>query len=58
MTDRFSNYDQRLSTIESTLAEVVRQRDSEQKTLRELSEVLHDLRYLLARAAHLTCCVP
>jgi hypothetical protein len=48
MTDRFSNYDQRLSTIESTLAEVVRQRDSEQKTLRELSEVLHDLRDLLA----------
>jgi hypothetical protein len=48
MTDRFSNYDQRLSTIENTLAEVVRQRDSEQKTLRELSEVLHDLRDLLA----------
>ncbi|QBC45934.1 hypothetical protein [Iodobacter fluviatilis] len=48
MTDRFSNYDQRLNAIENTLAEVVRQRDSEQKTLRELSEVLHDLRDLLA----------
>ncbi|MCD0490856.1 hypothetical protein [Chromobacterium violaceum] len=45
--ERWRGLEQRLATTEATLAEVVRQRDTQQKTLDELNATLHDLRDLL-----------
>ncbi|MDK2125469.1 hypothetical protein [Parachitinimonas caeni] len=44
----FELYERRLSAIEAALADAAIQRESQQKTLSELTEVLHDLRDLMA----------
>lgn len=46
--ERRAHVEQRLATLEVSLAEVLRQREAQQKTLTELNETLHDLRDLLA----------
>ncbi|MDE1715271.1 hypothetical protein PWG14_22685 (plasmid) [Chromobacterium amazonense] len=45
--ERWRGIEQRLATTETTLVEVVRQRDAQQKALDELNATLHDLRDLL-----------